>query len=124
MLRYFRLRPSLFFLLLIVYVVWEWVQWARSTEKVMPSWRAGIAVAGFCFATFSMALSVFLFAHASFTGGYPFYHPVELFCIRFGSLTALLGLLASIVGKGKLRLHVAVISILNLLFWFTDAAVQ
>jgi hypothetical protein len=67
MLRYFRLRPSLFFLLLIVYVVWEWVQWARSTEKVTPSWRAGIAVAGFCFATFSMALSVFLFAHASFT---------------------------------------------------------
>src|SRR5258705_12873103 len=31
-----------------------------------------------------MALSVFLFVHAVFTDGYPFYHPVELFCIRFG----------------------------------------
>ncbi len=41
--------------------------------------------------------------------------------IRFGFLTALLGLVASTVGKGKLRPHVAAISIVNLLFWFGDA---
>ena len=71
-----------------------------------------------------MILWIFLFVHASFTGGYPFYHPVELFCIRYGSLTALLGLIASIVGKGKVRPHVAAISALNLLFWFADAMAQ
>jgi hypothetical protein len=77
-----------------------------------------------CLATFSTALSVFLFIHAIITGGYPFYHPVELFCIRFGFLTALLGLVASIVGKGRLRFHVATISTVNLLLWLVDAAAQ
>ncbi len=69
-------------------------------------------------------LAVFLFGHAVITGGYPFYHPVELFCIRYGFLTGLLGLLASIVGKGQLRPHVAAISTLNLVFWFIDTAAQ
>jgi hypothetical protein len=122
--RYLTPIPSLMFLSLCAYVLWEWVRWVRSGEKVTPKWRAGTAVAGFCFVTFSTVLSVFLFAHAIFTGGYPFYHPVELFCIRFGSLTALLGLVASIAGKGKLRPHVAVIATLNLLLWFMDALAQ
>ncbi len=121
---YLRPIPSLVFLLLCTHIVWEWVTWFRSGKKVTPEWRARAAFVGLCFATFSTVLSVFLFVHATLTGGYPFYHPVELFCIRFGFLTALLGLVASIVGKGKLRSHVAAISILNLLFWFIDAAAQ
>ena len=44
--------------------------------------------------------------------------------IRFGFLTALLGLVASTLGEGKLRPHVAAISIVNLLFWFGDAVAQ
>src|SRR6267378_490082 len=45
--------------------------------------------------------------------------------IRFGFLTALLGLVASTLGKGKLRPpHVVAISIVNLLFWFGDAVAQ
>jgi hypothetical protein len=55
---------------------------------------------------------------------YPFYYPIELLCIRWGFLAALLGLVASIVVKGKLRLHLAAISIVNLLFWFGDAVAQ
>jgi hypothetical protein len=121
---YLRPIPSLVFLLLCAYVAWEWVTWFRSGNKVTPEWRARTAFAGLCFATFSTVLSVFLFVHATFTGGYPFYHPVELFCMRSGFLMALLGLVASIVGKGKLRPHVAAISTLNLLFWFIDAAAQ
>jgi hypothetical protein len=58
------------------------------------------------------------------TGGYPFYHPVELFCIRVGSLTALLGVAAALAGKGKPRLSVAVISSLNFLLWLLDAIWQ
>jgi hypothetical protein len=121
---YLRPIPSLIFLLLCAYVAWEWVTWFRPGKKVAPEWRGRTAFAGLCFATFSTVLSVFLFVHATLTGGYPFYHPVELFCIRFGFLTALLGLVASFVGKGKLRPHVAAISTLNLLFWFIDAVAQ
>jgi len=116
--------PSLFFLSVCAYVVWEWVTWIRSKERVTPKWRGRTAIAGFCFATFSTILSVFLFVHAAFTGGYPFYHPIELFCIRVGSLTALLGIIASIASKGKLRPHIAVVSTLNLLLWFMDAMAQ
>jgi hypothetical protein len=120
------LRPvsTLVSLLFWSYVVWIWVGWVTSTERYTPKWRAATAVAGLCFATISTVLSAFLFIHATITGGYPFYHPVELFCIRLGSLTALLGLVAAIAGKGRLRLHVAAISILNLLVWFSDAMAQ
>ncbi|MEQ1354267.1 MAG: hypothetical protein ABLT11_09630 [Candidatus Acidiferrum sp.] len=87
-------------------------------------WRAGVFLSGLVFATLSTVLSSFLFVHAAFTGGYPFYHPVEPLCIRYGSLTALLGILASIAGNGALRLVVAAISTLNLLIWFADAMGQ
>lgn len=121
---YLRPIPSLVFLSLCAYVAWVWVLWFRSRENIVPRWRAHTALAGLCFATLTTILSVFLFVHATFTGGYPFYHPIELFCIRFGSLMALLGLIASITGKGKLRLHVAAVSTVNLLFWFIDAVGQ
>ena len=81
-------------------------------------------VVGYCFATVSTVLSAFMFVHATFTGGYPFYHPVELFCIRVGTLTALLGLVATIFGKGRLRLPGGIVSGLNLLMWFADAMAQ
>jgi hypothetical protein len=120
------LRPIhlLEFLLFFGYVVWGWVGWLRSSEKVSPQWRAIIAVAGLCFATVSTVLSIFLYVHAVVTGGYPLFHPIEIFCIRLGSLTAFIGLMSAIVGKGKIRIHVAVISILNLLLWFMDAMAQ
>jgi hypothetical protein len=118
------LVPSFLFSLLCAYVTWEWVRWFGPGEKVTPKWRGATAVAGLCFATFSTVLSVFLFVHAILTGGYPLYHPVELFCIRFGFLAGLIGLAASIMGKGKRRLHVAAISTINLLLWFMDAVAQ
>jgi hypothetical protein len=115
------LVPSFIFLFLCAYVAWEWVRWFRPGEKVTPSWRGATAAVGLYFATFSTVLSVFLFVHAILTGGYRFYRPVELFCLRFGFLAALIGLGASIVGKGKLRPHVAAISTINLVMWFLDA---
>jgi hypothetical protein len=91
---------------------------------IAPRWRAVTTVVGLSFATLSTGLSVFLFVHAAFAGGYPFYHPGELFCIRFGSLTELACLVSAMVGKGKPRPHVAVISTLDLLLWFLDAVAQ
>ena len=120
------LRPisSVVSLLFWGYVVWNWVAWFRSTQKDSPKWRAVTTVVGLCFATTSTILSAFIFIHATITGGYSFYHPVELFCIQVGSLTALLGIVCARTGKGKLRLHVAAVSVLNLLLWFVDAIVQ
>jgi hypothetical protein len=74
--------------------------------------------------TVSTVLSAFLLIHAVITGGYSLCHPVESFCIGVGSLTALLGIAAALVGEGNVRLFVAVISTLNLLLWFMDAMSQ
>lgn len=112
--------PTLVALSLCVYVIWAWVRWFKLREVVASKLRARIAVAGFCFATLSVVFSVFLYVHTAFTGGYPPYHPLELFCISFGFLTALLGLVASIVGEGNLRPHLAVVSALSLLLWFAN----
>jgi hypothetical protein len=71
-----------------------------------------------------MILSIFLFVHATFARGYPIYHPVELFCIILRFVYSTAGLLASIVGKGKVRPHVAAISTLILLVWFANAMAQ
>jgi hypothetical protein len=120
---YLRPIPSLL-ILFCSYVVWKWVGWFRSKEKVTPQWRRFAVLAGLCPATVSTGLSAFLFIHTSFTGGYPFYHPVEPFCLRIGSLTALLGFLAALLGKGMTRLPVAAISILNLVLWLVDAVAQ
>jgi len=92
--------------------------------KTWRNWRAATIAVGILCTTISATLSVFLYVHALYTGGYPFYHPVELRCIRWGSLTALLGIVAAIAGKGRGRIPLAVISVLNLVMWFADAMAQ
>ena len=103
------------------YVLWSWTTWLKLGEKEAPGWRAIIVVAGLCLATISTALNAFLYVHAVFTGGYPLFHPIELMCIRLGSLTAMLGIICALAGKGRLRLSVTIISIFNLLVWYSDA---
>ena len=122
--RYFSLAWTLFFLVVNSYVLWLWIRSAKSAREISPRWRVIVVLAGLFSATASMILCDFLFVHAAYTGGYMFYHPVELFCIRMGGLTALLGIVASIIGRGRLRFHVAAISALGLLMWFADATFQ
>jgi hypothetical protein len=90
----------------------------------LRNWRAATIAVGILCATISVTLRVFLYVHALYTGGYPFYHPVELRCIRWGGLAALLGIVAAIVGKGRGRIPLAVISVLNLVMWFAAAMAQ
>jgi hypothetical protein len=80
-----------------------------------------VLLAGLVCATISSALGAFLYIHALITGGYSFYNPVELRCIRYGSLSALFGILLASIGKGRGRVAVLVVSTLNLLLWFMDA---
>lgn len=121
---YLRLIPFVLFVPFWAYVVWTWIRQLRADRGNAPKWRAVVAFFGLFCATASTVLSAFLFIHAAITGGYPFYHSVELFCIRVGGLTALLGIIAAIAGKGKVDGHVAVISTLNLLLWIMDAVGQ
>ncbi len=116
--------PFILFVPFWAYVVWTWFRRLGADQGNIPKWRAVVASVGLFSATISTALSAFLFIHAVITGGYPFYHPVELFCIRAGSLTALLGIVAALLGKANVDAHVAVISTLNLLLWVMDAMGQ
>ena len=114
----------LFFLCLASYVIWTWVTCLKASHKGNSRWRTIFAIAGLCCATISTVLGEFLYIHATLRGAYSFYHPVELFCIRLGMLTAVLGLISRVVGTGRVRLHLAIISTLNLLLWFMDAMAQ
>src|SRR6202035_2438229 len=121
--RYFHLTSFIFFLLYCGFLLWCWAVWFRSKPEVRQ-WRTAVLLVGLLCATLSAGLDVYLYVHALYTGGYAFYHPVELLCIRWGSLTALLGIVAASVGKGSGRVPLAIISVLNLMIWFADAMAQ
>jgi hypothetical protein len=110
--------------LFLAFVIWNWARWLRPGENKPQTWRAVAITIGLSFATISSILSEFLYVHAVFTGGYPLFDPVGLFCLRIGTMAALLGLAAALLGNGKLRLPIAAISIFNLLLWFVEAMAQ
>jgi hypothetical protein len=115
--------PVLIFILGWGYLVWNWVGWLKSGLQI-PKWRSVMNGVGLSLVTISSILATFLYVHAVFTGGYPYYHPTEMLCMGIGVLTALAGLAAAIAGKGKVRISVTVISMLNLLLWFIDGVSQ
>lgn len=121
---YFHLSSFIFFLLYCGFLIWCWAWWFKSKPRVFQTWRPAALFLGLICATLSVTLNVYLYVHALYTGGYPFYHRVELMCIRWGTLAALLGIVAAIVGKGQGRIYLAVISVLNLVLWFMDAMAQ
>ena len=122
--RYFHLTSFIFFALYCGFLLWCWTTWFRSNPKILEKGRSAVLLVGLLSATFSVTLNAYLYVHALYTGGYPFYHPVELMCIRWGILTALLGIVAASVGTGSGRIPLAIISVLNLLLWFATGMTQ
>jgi fluoride ion exporter CrcB/FEX len=120
----FHLPWSIFFVLYCGFLIWCWVTWLKPKPKVLQNRRAAILLVGLLRATLSTTLAVYLYVHALYTGGYPFDHPVELMSIRWGALAALLGIVAAIVSKGRGRTPLAMISVLNLVFWFAAGMAQ
>ena len=106
------------------FLIWTWGKWIRAGAGIYPGGRVLASFGGLCLATLNAGLAVFLLVHALAAGGFPYYHPVELFCIEAGSLLSVLGLAASLVGTGRIRLNVAAISLACLLIWFMDAKSQ
>ena len=89
-----------------------------------PYWRRGCAVLGFSFATVSTSLDVGETFYTHVNGSFNFYDPFWLALIRTGSLTALLGLILGLLGKGRPRVAAATMSALMLLNWFSQAMSQ
>ena len=107
------------------YVVRSWVRWSRTEVKLTPPrWRSAVTTTGFAAASISLAVIIALGAHAIFTGGLPYYHPILMLAFRIGFLTALIGVLAALIGKGQLEKPTIISSLLCLLIWFAEALAQ
>jgi len=115
------LAPIALLIFLLGCLAWNWVKWVRPYEKEYPTWRTVTMAAGLCFATISSIFLAVLYEHTAIAGGSIAYGQVELFCIRVGFPTALLGLVAARTGKGKVRKSVVVVSTVNLLIWYAAA---
>jgi hypothetical protein len=99
--------------LMCVYVAIAWRRWVRRDAKFSNAkWRSGITTLGFGASTVSLVVIVALAVHALITGGLPHYHPVLLFAIGLGLLSALCGIVAAIVGAGQLEVPTIACSIL------------
>lgn len=68
--RYFQFGWFIFYLAYCGFFVWCWATWITSKPKVLQSWRAAALLSGMLFVAISVALSVFLYVHAMYTGGY------------------------------------------------------
>jgi hypothetical protein len=107
------------------YVVRSWFRWSRTEVKLTaPRWRSGVTIVGFAASSVSLSVIIALGAHAIFTGGLPYYHPLLMVAFRIGFLTALVGVLAALTGKGQLEKPTIISSLLCLLIWFVEALAQ
>ena len=110
---------------LCVYVGRAWARWLRSENRLtIPRWRSITVVLGFVASTVSLAVIVFLAIHALATGGFPYYSSPLLFAFRIGFLTAIIGMLAALIGKGQLEKPTIISSLICLLIWIVEAAAQ
>lgn len=106
-----------------LYIVWRSVKILSRAEKLLAS-KPGFTFAALLCVTVTTGLAVFIGIHAAFTGGYALFHPVGMFCLRLGSFSAVLALVAAPAGVRKLRLSVSLLALINLLLWFGDAMAQ
>lgn len=110
---------------LCVYVGKTWARWLHSENRLsMPRWRSIILVLGFVASTVSLTVIVFVAVHALATGGFPYYSRPLILSFRIGFLTALLGILAALLGKGQLEKPTIISSLICLLIWIVEAAAQ
>jgi hypothetical protein len=104
------------------YVIRIWIRWSHAQVKLTaPRWRSGITTLGFAASTASLIVIVAIGVHALFTGGLPYYSPLQMMAVRVGFLTALCGMLAALIGKGQLEVPTVISSLLCLLIWFVES---
>lgn len=95
--------PYPIFAALLGILIWAFLRWWRSTPRIgVPAWRSYTAIGAFCVSVLSFLLWLTLFAWAHAIGGFPFYDPVVMCFYALGFLTGVLGMVLSLIGKGKL----------------------
>ena len=100
-----------------IYVCLSWFRCLRVMPKGSLSAQRLVGAAAFASATISVGLWGFLLVHALITRGYPFYHPVEMLCIRLGMLLGLVGLVGAYLAQGELRRPATITSSVVILLW-------
>ena len=104
-----------------VVLVWALLRWRNGQPKFeRPLWRSCAGLAAFCLAGLSAGLYLGLFLRA-LVRPFPFYDPFLLRCYGIGLILGLVGLVISLVGKGKLRWPAALVSASMALLWFVTA---
>jgi hypothetical protein len=100
---------------------WALLRWQKAQPRFeSPMWRSYIAFAAFSFG--GLSLFLYLVAWAFARGGFAYYAPALLRSYAIGLLLALVGLLFSFPGKGKLRWPASWVSSLMIILWFLALA--
>lgn len=103
------------------FLSWCWIAWITSKPNILQNWRVAVLLVGLLCVTVSTTLGTCFCVHGLYAGGYAFYDRIGLMYMRWGALAALLGTIFASVGKGRGRISLAAISVLNLFFWYAAA---
>jgi len=103
-------------LALCVYIVKTWLRWFRSDVRfVDPRWRSRTTVFGFATSNISVAIIIALMIHDAIGSGFQPYHPILMRALLVVVATAVLAIVAALIGKGPLGFPTAVCSVFCLL---------
>lgn len=98
------------YILPIPSLIWAWVRWLKSDPRfVAPAWRSILAFCGLILISAIAAFVVFVFFYANRLSE-PAKYSFAVASSRVGFLTSILGLLMSLVGKGRVCTPVALAS--------------
>src|ERR1700680_2497993 len=112
-------------LAVFAYLALRFRHWMRSSPRFFPPlWRSKISFIGFAFGSASCLLYLATIAVAIGKGGFRYYDPLLLNIYGVGLVTASIGFVLSIPGKGKLHVPAILSSLLMLAMWFLTASFE
>jgi hypothetical protein len=114
------LRVLLFMVPLVPlgFLAWSVRRWLHTTPRIVsPAWRCYFAFTATSLAGVSVLVWIVMEIWARAIGGFPFYDPILMRLYAWGFMTGFAGLVAGLVGKGKLRWPACGVSALMTLLW-------
>ncbi|HEV2424017.1 MAG TPA: hypothetical protein VGZ29_04225 [Terriglobia bacterium] len=102
--------------------VFAWVQWFSLGERFQPpKWRSFLAVAGLSAATLEIVVLVLFEAYALIVGSFSYRARTIFIWGRVASYLCVIALLAAVLGKGRIRIPVALSAVATEAIWFALA---
>ncbi len=87
-----------------------------------PSWRARAQVGAWAMASISAFLFLGTSVYTRGNGGFAYWDPTLMRIYRYGTLTAMVGLVTGLLGVGRVRATIVGLSGTMLLVWFIVAS--